>query len=169
MKILKIIAKFIFWFSLIIIAFYSTTIIIEKVFWKDEIPSFLGYKSFIVLSGSMKPTLNEGDIVITKENEDINLNDIISFDVGNSVVTHRIVGTQTENGQKRFVTKGDANSGKDDELVSIKDIEGKYVFKIPLLGNIILFFKSSNGIITFLIILVISLLIDNIKLDKKQN
>ena len=78
-KIVKRILKILFWIILVIITFYSTFMLSQKLIWKDKTPNFFGYKNFIELTGSMKPTLNVGDIIITKETKEIKENDIISF------------------------------------------------------------------------------------------
>ncbi len=116
MNIVKKISRIVFWFLLIATALYSIFIIIQKLFWKDRTPGFLGYKNFIVLTGSMKPTLNEGDIVFVKETKEIKENDIIAFREGNSVVTHRVFELYKEDGKEYYITKGDANNGTDTEL-----------------------------------------------------
>ena len=94
MSIVKKILKILSCVVLIIVAIYSTIIIFQKNVWKDKVPSFMGYKNFIILTGSMEPTLNTGDIVFVKETTDIKEQDIISFKVNNSIVTHRIIETK---------------------------------------------------------------------------
>ncbi len=154
MNIAKKILKIIFWIILIIIVIYSTTIIFQKIVRKDKTPDFMGYKNFIILTGSMEPTLKPGDIVFVKETTNINEQDIISFKVENAIVTHRVVEIENENGKNFYITKGDANSDNDIELISIEYVEGKYAFKIPLLGNIILFFQRPVGMVVLVIILI---------------
>ena len=154
MNLVKKILRILFWIILIIIAIYSTVIIFQKIIWKDKVPNFFGYKNFIVLTGSMEPTLNTGDIVFVKETPDIKEQDIISFRVNNSIVTHRVVKIKTVDNNTYYATKGDANSDADTELVSLEEIEGKYIFKIPFLGNIINFFQKPMGIIILVAILI---------------
>ena len=161
MNIAKKILKIIFWIILIIIVIYSTTIIFQKIVRKDKTPDFMGYKNFIILTGSMEPTLKPGDIVSERdklekllETTNINEQDIISFKVENAIVTHRVVEIENENGKNFYITKGDANSDNDIELISIEYVEGKYAFKIPLLGNIILFFQRPVGMVVLVIILI---------------
>ena len=164
MRKVKKISRIIFWVLLLIITIYSTLIIIQRLFWKNKTPSFFEYKNFIVLTGSMKPTINSGDIVIVKEInnvKDIKENDIISFKIKGSVVTHRVKEVYKEKGEYYFITKGDANSGTDTELINKKDLEGKYCFKIPFLGNIILFLQKPIGIIFIFIVLIIFLILSS--------
>lgn len=166
MKISKKIFKTLFWIILSLIAIYSTIIIFQKIIWKEKIPNFMGYKNFIVLTGSMEPTLNIGDIVFVKETTNIKEQDIVSFRVQNSIVTHRVVEIKEENEKNIYITKGDANSGNDTELLSIENIEGKYIFKIPFAGRIILFLQKPIGIIILCLIFSIFLMIESKKTKK---
>ncbi len=163
MNKIKKILKVIFLIILIFMAIYSTIIIFQKIIWKNKIPNFLGYKNFIVITGSMKPTLNIGDIVFVKETTDIKNKDIVSFKTNNAVVTHRIVEIKKEDGKTLYITKGDANSDNDTELLSIENIEGKYSFKIPFLGNVILFFQRPIGMISLFLIFSVILLMTSVK------
>ena len=166
MEKIKKILKISVWVILIFIAIYSTIIIFQKIIWKEKIPNFMGYKNFIVLTGSMKPTLNIGDIVFVKETTNIKEQDIVSFRVQNSVVTHRVVEIKEENEKIIYITKGDANSGNDTELLSIENIEGKYSFKIPFVGRIILFLQKPIGMIILCLIFSIFLMIESKKTKK---
>ncbi len=168
MKIVKRILKILFWITLTIIAFYSVFMISQKLIWKDKTPNLLGYKNFIELTGSMEPTLNVGDIIITKETKEIKENDIISFREKNSVITHRVFEIYKENGKEYYITKGDANSDTDSELLDKENIEGKYCFKIPFIGKIILFFQKPVGLIILFAIFLTTLIISSIEPKKKE-
>lgn len=160
---MKKFANILFLILLSIIAIFCTIIIAEKIFCKDKTPSLFGYKNFIVLSGSMEPQLSVGDIVFIKETTDIKVNDIITFRIDNGEVTHRVIEIRDEDGEKLYKTKGDANNSEDDELVKLSDIEGKYIFKIAWLGNIILFLKTKIGIGLLIAVLIIGLFIGSSK------
>ena len=169
MKMIKKVFQVLFWIFLVVVAVYSTFIIIQKIMWKDKIPSFFGYKNFIVLTGSMEPTLHMGDIVIVKETTNIQDNDIIAFRERNSVITHRVFEVRKEGGKEYYITKGDANSDTDQELLDKEQIEGKYCFKIPFLGRVILFFQKPIGMMTLFILVGIFLFLSSIKPKEKQN
>ena len=166
MKKIKKILNGIAWIILVCIAIYSTIIILQKIIWKNKTPSFLGYKNFIVLTGSMEPTLNIGDIIFVKETADIKQQDIVAFKVNDAVVTHRVVEIKKENEKTFYITKGDANSSNDTELLRIENIEGKYIFKIPFLGKAILFFQKPIGIFGLFLIFAVVLVISCVKSNK---
>lgn len=134
---------------------YNIAIIVQKISNPNQIPSFLGYKNFIILSESMADTLNTGDLIFVKESEEIKNNEIISFKEGSSIVTHRVIEIIEQDGQVFYKTKGDANKTIDERLITKNEIEGVYCFKIAKVGTIILFFQSEVGIFTFLVLIAI--------------
>ena len=120
MKKLKVILSIVMIVVLVPILFISGVILVNSYTKPNEIPSFFGYKPFIVLSGSMKDEINSGDLVLTKECnvDDLKKGDIISFKEDEIVITHRIIDITENNGEKRFITKGDNNENEDPGYVS---------------------------------------------------
>lgn len=95
-----------------------------------------------VLTGSMEPTINPGDVVILQPlNGSVPaIGDIVTytgkrFD-GTEVAkfTHRII---EGNAQEGFVLKGDANENADIQKVQVSDIVGKVAFTVPFVGRIL--------------------------------
>jgi signal peptidase len=125
----------------------NLTIIIGSFLHPDEVPGFLGYKPFIVLSDSMLPTISSGDLVLVKEVdvEKLEQGDVIAFREGTSVVTHRIVEVMNEGDAKRFRTKGDNNNVADPLLVRPEMVEGVYLLGIPGLGRAAMFIQTPVG------------------------
>ncbi len=115
---------------------------------KMEKISMFGIKGMVVVSGSMEPNINVGDIVIVKKKrqDEIKVNDVIAFKNGNVVVTHRIVDIIDD----KYQTKGDNNNVADEDLIQYDNVEGVKIFKIPLLGYVILFIRDN-----FVLILVL--------------
>ena len=90
-----------------------------------------------VISGSMRPTLDVGDVVIiAKVSADtIKPGDIIQFREAKGITTvHRVVEIQEIEGNMLFVTQGDANSKPDANPVIPENVVGKAVFDIPKIG-----------------------------------
>lgn len=105
--------------------------------------SFLpSVKSFIVSSESMDPSLSEGSLVYTFKEKDYKNGDMVTFRDSIGTVAHRIVGEKMIGDTKYFVTKGDANTIVDDELVPATRIYGKVVTIVPWIGNAILIMKK---------------------------
>jgi signal peptidase len=138
--------------SLIIII--NVTMIVKSYLHPDKVPDFMGYKPFIVLSGSMEPTILTGDIVLTKTiaAEDIAENDIITFRVDQDVaVTHRVTEVVEEDGKISFLTKGDANVGADAVAVTPDMLEGKYLGRVGGLGHLAIFLQTPMGLLLFVV------------------
>lgn len=135
--------------ALIPVLIVNITIIVKSYVSPDEVPSFMGYKPFIVLSGSMSPAINVGDLVVTKETDTSSLavGDIIAFREGESVITHRIVGITETDGELQYTMKGDANNVDDAKPVTEKMIEGAYTLGIPKMGNVALFMQTPIGML----------------------
>lgn len=93
---------------------------------------------FVVLSGSMEPSIPTGSLIFTFQDEPIFAGDIITFQKQDAVITHRVIG-QT---QDRYITKGDANFLVDAGAVSVTQIIGKVFFHIPYLGYLITLLQS---------------------------
>lgn len=125
---------------------------------QDEVPNILGYKPFIVLSGSMETEIHVGDLIITKNinPKNLEIDDVIAFrDEENTVTTHRIIDIVEKEGTNYFVTKGDNNTSQDKNLVEYKDVEGIYVTRIPGIGSML----STLSEPTTIIILVLGVTI----------
>lgn len=173
-KIIKIIATIII-MALILLLLLDVIIVVKSKTNPDKVPGILGYKPFIVLSGSMMSKIEVGDLVFVKETDATTLkeNDIIAFrDDEDLVTTHRIIKVIKENGEISFETKGDSNNVKDEKRVYPKDIEGIYIFKIEKLGKFILFLQEPLGfsimMLAILIIGAIMFMMDNRKNAKEE-
>lgn len=113
------------------------------------------YKILVVESGSMEPAIKRGGIVITKPQEIYQKNDVITItESANPKVslTHRIVGIENKGGSTFFITKGDANENPDMEKRLEQNIVGKTLFSVPLVGYVINFIKTKNGLILLIIL-----------------
>lgn len=134
------------------------SIMIQMKIHPDRVPSIFGYKPFVVLSGSMEAEIAKGDLAITKEidADTLQKNDVVAFwDKQGHVVTHRIVDIVEKNGEKQLVTKGDNNNASDADVVSIKDVEGKYLFKLSGFGNFVLMLQEPLTLFIILAVIVV--------------
>jgi signal peptidase len=139
---------------LILVLIVNITLIIGSYVNPDKVPSFLGYKPFIVLSGSMEPAIMPGDLILTRnvDAEDIKVGDVITFRMDKTTaVSHRVTDISNEEGLT-FHTKGDANVGADNEAVLPANLEGKYILRIPKVGNLALFLQTPIGLLVFVVI-----------------
>lgn len=125
-----------------------------------EIPGYGKTKPLIVLTDSMYPTIKSGDMILIKTTDfdDVKEGDIIAFFESakerTTTVTHRVVDfNYDENGNiKSFITKGDANNINDGDYVTADMLIGVYKSRIPLLGDVAIFLKSTPGLIIAILV-----------------
>lgn len=167
-RIHNIIGKIIY-IIIIPILIINFTLIIKSFITPDKIPDFLGYKNFIIVSQSMEPNIKVGDAVcIKKVNEnELKINDIISFHDGNDINTHRITNITQGNGVTLYTTKGDNNKREDKNKITFKEIEGKYIFKISKFGIIVNILQSKITLIILSVVLILSLCF-NYRVNRKK-
>lgn len=123
----------------------------------------------VVVSSSMKPTLNVGDLLIVHgvDPSQLKIGDIIVFHSPvnpKDLIVHRIIKIVYNNGTYYFGTKGDANYMPDEyrwgTLIPEDLVEGRVLFVIPYLGWLRialdpLLHPPTNYILTGLIIIAI--------------
>lgn len=155
---------------LIPILLISLVILINSYIRPDQVPSFLGWKPFIVLSGSMETQISAGDIVVVKQVDTNTLKqgDIIAFKENEIVITHRIDEIVQENGTTKYITKGDNNNSQDVGYVLPEQVEGKFEFKIARLGNLAMFIQTPLGMVVCLSIPILILVVLQLKDSKKD-
>lgn len=160
---------------LAIIFMMLLTIFIKGQVNKEKYPDLFGYKSMIVLSGSMEPTIMKGDLIIVKkvDSKDLKAKDIIAFrNEDKTITSHRIINVDEIDSKLYFKTKGDNNNTMDEGVVVAKDIEGIYVSRIPELGDFLMYIQTTQGFITVTMILLfmffIYYFISN-KIEEKKN
>ncbi len=117
-----------------------------KVFEGQTHPTFFGFSSAVVLTGSMSPAIEPNDIIVSRKQSSYAVGDIITFDAGGSSVTHRIVSV----GEDGMRTKGDANNTEDAQPIKQSRVIGKVILVIPRLGAAVGFLKTPLGILCFL-------------------
>lgn len=155
---------------LIPILLISIVILVDSHTHPNEVPSFFGWKPFIVLSGSMETQISAGDIVVVKEidTNELKKGDIIAFKDGNIVITHRIDEVTEIDGKTQYITKGDNNNTQDIGYVSPEQIEGVFKFKVSRLGNLAMFIQTPLGMIVCLSIPIIIIILLQTADSKKE-
>ena len=112
------------------------------------------YNAYVVLTGSMLPSIKVEDVVVTKkiDPKDLKEGDIITLASSDerfygTVITHRIKKKYYDSTTKKYtyVSKGDNNNIEDSALVEQDRIYGKVILKIPKLGYLQIFLASQGG------------------------
>ena len=140
---LRVIWNFLFWAVIIIALVFSA---LNSFSARPD--SKLPFRTFVVISGSMEPTIMTGDLIVDRTNRGFGPNTIITFqDPKGHIVTHRITKTeQLSNGSLEFITKGDNNEDPDQYTTPPKRVLGTHWFTIPKLGYILVYIRSFMGI-----------------------
>ena len=125
---------------------------------------------YVVLSGSMEPTLQVGSLSFINKNikyEDVKEGDIVAYRSEKILIEHRVKSIDT-NG---FVTKGDANEEDDGLSVNKMNYIGVNAFNIPYVGYAVRWIQTPKGKIisaTLVVCLIVSAFIFDDG-DKKKN
>lgn len=133
----------------------------------------MGYKVFNVVSGSMSPTYNVGDLIYVKEiaPEAVKVGDPITFVLNEDLVvaTHRVIDINYED--QHFHTKGDANETADAAPVHFKNLIGVPKFSIPKLGYVSDYIQNPPGTyvtVGIVVLLVIAVFLPDLFAKKKE-
>ena len=110
------------------------------------IAQLFGIHRYLVVSGSMEPSLYAGDMVFVNSNvdfEDVQLGDVIIFQYEDMNIIHRVVDEAIIDGEKRLKTKGDNNKNADGYLTTEDNFSGVVVdeYVIPKIGFLIDYIK----------------------------
>lgn len=127
-----------------------------------SIPHFGGYFVASVLSGSMTPHIDTGDVVVDRllgptQAEGLRVGQIVTYRLPQMyngkpmLITHRIVGVVTVRSNatgktsRLYQTKGDANNAPDAALVSPSQVVGVFSFRLPYAGYLSSFVHRPLG------------------------
>ncbi len=130
---------------------------ISRLISPDSHPKFLGFSRAVVLTGSMKPEINEGDLLIYKTKSEYEVGDtVIFYDEGvKGYVTHGIVRIEGED----IYTKGTNNNAEDPVPITHEDIHGRVIAKIPGFARLTSYLKTPLGLITVASLLALFLFV----------
>jgi len=98
----------------------------------------------VVAGGSMSPTMEYGDLVISLKTEasGVVVGDVIDFHTDNGNVIHRVVGHAGDELEEGFITRGDANPAEDLSPVVPSQLRGKVIAVIPDAGWLTIALRS---------------------------
>jgi len=134
-------------------------LLVVGVFVVAAVPQAAGAdESYVVLSGSMSPTIDAGSVVFVSSvpTDQISEGDVVTYDRSpggeNTRVTHRVVDVVERDGTRRFETRGDANEDPDPSLVAPNEVIGVVTFSVPYVGYVISFSQTRLGLLTLVIV-----------------
>jgi signal peptidase len=110
------------------------------------VPPVLGLRSDVVLSGSMRPALAPGDVVVSSPVQagEVRAGDVVVVPdparPGETLV-HRVDGVGPDGS---LVTRGDANAGADSTPVAPGDVLGRGRLRVPYVGVVSLWLQQGR-------------------------
>ena len=122
------------WGLLAFVALVATLVIV--------VPVVSGATPYTILTGSMRPGLPPGTLVVIKpvDPDDIRIGTVVTYQLHSGepvVVTHRVIAIHAPNlpgGEPSFTTKGDANSLPDPAPVNAVQVRGELWYSVPWIG-----------------------------------
>ena len=137
-KFIKFLLKFIkviVWIFVLLVIF---VILVQRIF--NNQVSIGSYRMFTVVTGSMDPVYNVGEVVVSKEVDPSTIkkgDDVVYLgeknDFKDKIVTHRVIKIEKKDNEYYFTTKGIANDYSD-PVISSNQIYGKVVYKPVVLS-----------------------------------
>lgn len=114
----------------------STIMVVFIIIMVILISGVFKYQLIAIMTGSMSPVYNRGDAVFInkKDAKDIKVGEILAFNLGPGIVTHRVINIDEKNGVFTFTTKGDANDTADQFIITNKNVIGTVDYVIKYAG-----------------------------------
>ncbi|MGL6173555.1 MAG: signal peptidase I [Cellulosilyticaceae bacterium] len=128
----------------------NTPIIIGCIFLIWFVVGVFSVYPKVILTGSMEPFIEPGDIILVKKfqiQEEIKIlevGDVIVFKREGKSISHRIIAVVHQEGKDLYETKGDANESADTKWVRPEDLQGKVIKVVPKLGLPSLWLKGEG-------------------------
>lgn len=149
-------------------------LVISKI--QGGTPTLFGYQMYFISSGSMRPYLEVGDVIISEEYDGRELvagedGDVVTYqgEVNGvpELITHRVVAVNGDT----VITKGDDNPGED-APISKDEIVAVMIYKTAVIDDIYGVISTTWGfwlfIFTPIALLIVSEIVSLIKEIKKE-
>ncbi len=129
-------------------------------------PSIFGYKMYVIISESMEPEINKGDVIISKKysGQKLKEGDVITYlgkenDLVGKTVTHKIIRVSED--QSEIETQGVANSTAD-PIIGPSDVKAVMIRKAVVIGAVYSIITTTWGFICFVILPMVIMIISEI-------
>jgi signal peptidase len=137
-------------------------VIVASLVLLTVVPRVMNGAALNVLTGSMRPGIPPGSIVIDRavDTRTLRVGDVVTYQVAPGkaeYITHRIVAINSNTTPVTFTTKGDANRGPDVNPVPATAIRGEMAFHLPFLGAIRDSIQSAGARSTALVAVLVAL------------
>ncbi len=126
------------------------------------VPVAIGWRPYTVLTGSMRPNIQPGDVVMDRpiRGSEVHVGDVVTFSDPSrrgKLVTHRVRSIAHGPQITTVETRGDANNTSERWTVQTKDRVGLVVFVIPKVGHVATLVRNPLGILLLVVLPVLGL------------
>jgi signal peptidase len=116
----------------------------------------LGWRALTVVSGSMEPALNVGDVVVARQIPAARAQpgQVVTFSDPSrpkKLITHRVRSVSVVDGTARFVTRGDANTGVERWTIPADGTVGLVERRVPKIGYVAGYARTRTGMLALLL------------------
>jgi len=131
------------------------------------------YPVLVVVSGSMVPTLERGDLIVVRgvNPGEIAVGTIIVFHSPRdyeTLIVHRVYGLEQKGDEVYFRTKGDYNPRPDDWIIPANYVVGVFIARIPYVGVIVMRLREPFGMGVIVILILVIVIYMFIEAGSKQ-
>lgn len=175
MKKLKKISTIVCIILIVFLAGVTISLVIQKS--KGEEIDLLGYKVYYVLTDSMTPSLEVGDVILSKDSEGVEVGDVVTYVaisgiIEGELVTHKVIEVYEENGTTMVVTQGTKTGATPDEPIEASAILGTMVCEMHVIGWLFGIIQEPIGFVLVIalpiILTIIYCIYDYMKQRQKQ-
>ncbi len=126
------------------------------------VPVVIGWRPYTVLTGSMRPVIQPGDVVMDRpvQASKLHVGDVVTFKDqtrNGRLVTHRIRSIAQGRQFTAVETRGDANNTSERWQVQSKDRIGVVVYTLPWIGHVSVLVRTPVGLIALVVIPVLGI------------
>ncbi len=146
----KMIYKLTSYLMMIFIIYIGVVLLFENVAFLNR------FEHYVIVSDSMEPTINVGDVVFINNQvdlDDVSIGDIVAFEttINNQevVVVHYVYDIDTT--EQTFTTIAENQEIPDDWTLTSDDLIGRYMNHLSRIGSFLLFAQSSIGRIIIIV------------------
>jgi len=128
------------------------------------LPLALGWRSMVVRSGSMTPTIRTGDVVVVRPiaPTEAQVGEIVTFkdpDGSGRLLVHRVRAISPQGDKVTVTTQGDANTAREHWQVPADGTIGTVVYRVPALGFAAAWIGSPPGRVVLIIVPALLLIV----------
>ena len=99
---------------------------------------YFHYHAVAIASGSMRPNINKGDVVVIEKLDgkfdNLKVGQVVAYKYGNIIIVHRLVDIVKVEDEYYFYTKGDANTDIDNYPIRESMMIGIVNIRVPYVG-----------------------------------